>query len=213
MRIKYAGIMVFLCVAAFWVSGCGGSDDNNNDSDDNTMDIPSCRGYLNANDLAQCLIAGKASRCERIVSLFLYSRDEIAYELSYYQCKSVRQTLADGTGDCADKSLVLASMLESIGEKAYFVHITCNPDCSHRFVAVEISGDEGHELNQLTGGNGGYSFIDFKGKRLMPLDPAAMGYPAGYINDRYKRSTGENSWKWAYPTEVKRSTGNMWCSL
>jgi hypothetical protein len=87
---------------------------------------------------------GHQFECE-IERLFDFVRDEITYRKDSVDREHVqdsRRTLALRTGDCASKSVLLASLLGSIGHRASFIVIGHDPDLfSHVF--VEAHGPRG----------------------------------------------------------------------
>jgi len=74
-----------------------------------------------------------------IKALFEFIRDHIRYTMDINEVETVatpEQTLAYAQGDCDDKALLLASLLESIGHPARFVAVGSKPD-DYSHVLVE----------------------------------------------------------------------------
>lgn len=75
-------------------------------------------------------------------ALFQYVRDQIRYiqdPNDVERLSAPEITLADGSGDCDDKAVLLASLLESIGHPARFVAVAFTPDnFEHVYVETKI---------------------------------------------------------------------------
>ena len=78
-----------------------------------------------------------------IANLFEFVKNEIRYIKDIANVETIHyptQTLIVKSGDCDDKSLLLASLLESIGYKTRFVAVGFIPNSySHVFVQVKIN--------------------------------------------------------------------------
>jgi transglutaminase-like putative cysteine protease len=76
-----------------------------------------------------------------------YSRDPRKTEAIHYP----RQVLAQGWGDCDDKSILLASMLESIGKPTRFVPVGFQPGrLSHVYVDTVWGRDADGSMQWIT---------------------------------------------------------------
>ncbi len=77
-----------------------------------------------------------------ITALFKFVRDEIRYVKDVYEVETVHtpdQIIKIAQGDCDDKSVLLASLLESIGYKTYF-KVTGYHGSEYEHVYVYVSG-------------------------------------------------------------------------
>lgn len=79
-----------------------------------------------------------------VAALHAYVRDSIRYTLDVNDVETLKAppvTLETGMGDCDDKSLLLATLLESMGHPARFVAVGFAPDCfEHVLVETRIGG-------------------------------------------------------------------------
>jgi transglutaminase-like putative cysteine protease len=77
--------------------------------------------------------------------LFQYVRDQIRYVQDPNDVERLSApeiTLSDGSGDCDDKAVLLASLLEAIGHPARFVAVAFSPDnFEHVYVETKIGSD------------------------------------------------------------------------
>lgn len=82
--------------------------------------------------------------CE-VRSLHRFVRDAIRYvqdPVDIERIQSPDKTLEIGAGDCDDKAILLASLLESLGHPARFVAIGFEPNVySHVYVETKIGND------------------------------------------------------------------------
>jgi len=89
-------------------------------------------------DLPQKKWAAEAARIHAFV------RDEIRYIKDIRGCETLQtpvQTLRIGQGDCDDKSMLAAALLESIGHPTRFVAVGFQPgNFSHVFPQTKIAG-------------------------------------------------------------------------
>ncbi len=78
-----------------------------------------------------------------IAALFVFVRDDIRYVRDVNNVETVAtpvKTLEYGQGDCDDKSVLLASLLESIGHPTAFVAIGYSPDTfMHVYVQTRLN--------------------------------------------------------------------------
>lgn len=102
------------------------------------------KGKIESRPLALQLTAGLKQKDFRgeIDRLFSYVRDNIRYVKDINGTETVHDVphiLAQGAGDCDDKSILLASLLESIGHPTRFVAIGEQPGSyCHVFVETRI---------------------------------------------------------------------------
>lgn len=95
--------------------------------------------------LALSLVEGVPAKddSEEVERLFLFVRDGIRYVRDIYGVETVHtppEVLRIGQGDCDDKSVLLASLLESVGyETAFKVAGYNGPDYEHVYVCVRAS--------------------------------------------------------------------------
>lgn len=87
--------------------------------------------------LPQRDVAGQAR------ALHAFVRDRIRYVGDIRGVETLhtpRQILAQGQGDCDDKALLLATLLESIGQETRFAAVGYGPTVSHVLVETRIAG-------------------------------------------------------------------------
>ena len=80
-------------------------------------------------------------RLGEVKALHAFVRDHIRYTNDPKNVELVqtpRATLEMGTGDCDDKSSLLAALLESIGRPARFVALAFKPSAMFSHVLVEV---------------------------------------------------------------------------
>jgi len=113
--------------------------------------------------------------------------------------QSVEQTLSAESGNCVDQSLLLASMIESLGG---WTRLVVNDACDHAYVEVYIANND-EDVNTTT------DFIldrysdkdqivrwhnDDDGTKWLILDPAGGKYPGDLYPDCYSE-IDEDSWE------------------
>ena len=78
-------------------------------------------------------------------TIFRYVRDKVRYIRDVTGVETIQtpiQTLKLGSGDCDDKSLLIATLLESIGHPTRFVAVGFSPvGFSHVFAQTRIGND------------------------------------------------------------------------
>lgn len=78
-------------------------------------------------------------------AIFYYVRDSIRYTRDVFSVETLHSPdviLRDGAGDCDDKSVLLCSMLESIGFRCVFVACGRKPNAmSHVYVRAFLRGE------------------------------------------------------------------------
>jgi transglutaminase-like putative cysteine protease len=85
-------------------------------------------------------LPGKDFRAE-VAALFDYVQHDIRYLLDIADVETLQTplvTLENGSGDCDDKSTLLAALLESIGHKTRFLAASYGGDVEHVFVETMI---------------------------------------------------------------------------
>lgn len=96
--------------------------------------------------LAQILVSEKSQKdyAGEARELHRFVRDNIRYLRDIRGVETLQtpeKTLQFKSGDCDDKSVLLASLLESIGHKTRFVAVGFSPDTyAHVYVEVYING-------------------------------------------------------------------------
>jgi transglutaminase-like putative cysteine protease len=124
-----------------------------------------------ARQLAISLTQGVANEDYRseIERLFLFVRDQIRYVRDVHNIETIQSpavTLEQKAGDCDDKAVLLAALLESIGHPARFAALAFAPD-QFEHVIVETR-------------------YNFRGQKWLPLEttkPVPMGwYPEGVVS-------------------------------
>jgi transglutaminase-like putative cysteine protease len=85
-------------------------------------------------------------RLGEIRTLFLFVQNNIRYVRDIHNVETLHyaeQVLAQESGDCDDKGILLASMLESIGHPTRFMAVGFKPgEYSHVFVDTRIGADK-----------------------------------------------------------------------
>lgn len=81
----------------------------------------------------------------QVKCLHAYVRDSIAYiqdPVDVERLQTADKTIEIGAGDCDDKSILLAALLESIGHPTRFIAVGFEPDVySHVYVETKIGTD------------------------------------------------------------------------
>lgn len=90
------------------------------------------------------------ARYQEIVALFDFVRDEIRYVSDITDVETLHtaeRILSQGYGDCDDKSILLAAMLESIGHRTRFRALAFNGDWwqGFQFAHVIVETMHGHD--------------------------------------------------------------------
>ena len=96
-------------------------------------------------DAAATLIRGVQEKDWRgeILAIFYFVRDRIRYQLDPYDTELLQSgfvTLRLGYGDCDDKCILLAAMLESVGHPCQFAAIGFELQEGYSHVVTEVSG-------------------------------------------------------------------------
>ena len=105
--------------------------------------VRNCKMDLALRNLAIELVGGAAQRdyADEIRRLHAFVRDRIRYVGDIAGVETLhtpRQILAQRAGDCDDKSLLLATLLESIGHKTRFVAVGYGATPSHVLVETRV---------------------------------------------------------------------------
>lgn len=109
-------------------------------------------------------------------ALFMYVRDNIAYEETDDYIRKPLETVNDRVGDSFDQSRLLCALFYSIGEESHYV-ITGSMG-NHRFVAIPYSGKATEYMSALTGGYEKFFSLNYLDEKLVFMDPTM---PASYI--------------------------------
>lgn len=105
--------------------------------------VRKCKLDLALRNLAMEIVAGVPQRdyAGQVRALHAFVRDRIRYIGDINGVETVhtpRQILAQAQGDCDDKSLLLATLLETIGHKTRFVAVGYGPGVSHVLVETQL---------------------------------------------------------------------------
>lgn len=97
--------------------------------------------------LARSIVAGIAEKnfTAEASALQAYVRDSIRYTQDVNEIETVQSpeiTLQTGHGDCDDKSVVLATLLEAVGHPARFVAVGFEPDNFEHVYVETLIGRE-----------------------------------------------------------------------
>ena len=118
-----------------------------NDYLPNTVSISQSGGSSSSTiaELAQELIAGLTSTWDKANALFVWVRDNIAYETYWNTMKGAEGTLASGVGNCCDQAWLLVELARSAGLTIRFVHGYCHftssgNDYGHVWTQILIDG-------------------------------------------------------------------------
>lgn len=193
------GIIVGLCLALGVVCGCETGKEGQ-------IWVPSCKYVYDVERIAQMVTEDYSTRVEKMSALYVWVRDYIDYELSYWKTRTPKSTLKTRTGDCGDKSRLLAALLQCIGEQAYNVQVFAEPERpNHRFLGIPATRDEVTRMSELTGGGGTWMVFPGKGHQLVPMDTVREEAYVGWIRDIYFQWTDDNTWVWTYDTRIWRA--------
>lgn len=102
-----------------------------------------CKTDLALRSLAMGIVQGLPQRdyAAEIRALHAWVRDRIRYVGDIRGVETLhtpRQILAQAAGDCDDKALLLATLLESIGHQTRFVAVGYGPAVSHVLVETRV---------------------------------------------------------------------------
>ena len=118
-----------------------------NDYLPNTVSISQSGGSSSSTiaELAQKLTAGLTSTWDKANALFVWVRDNIAYETYWNTMKGAEGTLASGVGNCCDQAWLLVELARSAGLTIRFVHGYCHftssgNDYGHVWTQILIDG-------------------------------------------------------------------------
>jgi len=108
---------------------------------------PDFSGYQSESirQLAEALVYGAMDRADEVRALLLYCRDSIAYRLHPFDQQRVQdaaRTVQIGSGDCVSKSVLLATLLASLGHRPRFV-VQSEGGCEYSHVYVEALDESG----------------------------------------------------------------------
>jgi transglutaminase-like putative cysteine protease len=95
----------------------------------------------------------KAWRAQ-VDQLFKFVRDQIRYTRDIRGVETLThpvQTLAIGQGDCDDKSMLLAALLESIGHPTRFIAVGLQPNSFQHVLVETVIGDDWVALETTKG--------------------------------------------------------------
>jgi len=124
---------------------------------------------------AEALVEGCQSELCEVQRLLDYVT-AIPYQINHFTAHKPTQTIANGFGDCDDKSNLLISLLHALGKEAYFVLVP-----KHIFVITPL------EELRITDKKG----IWIDGKKFYILEStakgSAVGYPFRYREDQIRK--------------------------
>lgn len=124
---------------------------------------------------AEALVEGCQSELCEVQRLLDYVT-AIPYKINNFRAQKPMQTIANGYGDCDDKSNLLISLLHALGKEAYFVLVP-----KHIFVITPL------EDLHITDKKG----IWIDGKKFYILEStakgSAVGYPFRYREDQIRK--------------------------
>ena len=133
---------------------------------------------VNINVLADSIIEnyGTRSRQGNMCVLFMYVRDNIAYEADDDYIRTPLETVNDGVGGSFDQSRLLCALFYAIEKESYYV-VTGSMG-KHRFVAVQLEDGEATYMSSLTGGHEHFFSLNYLDEKLVFMDPTM---PMSYI--------------------------------
>ena len=164
-----------------------------------------------AKELAKSLTRGSAGRIDRVCTLFLFVRDNIATVQTLKTRSAPGQVLRNAGARSDDKARLLAEMLKKAGEESYLARmyiVQYGEQFTDGFVAIKTKKGEASKFSRFTGG-GGTKYIKFPRKKkdkpvYIPLYPVA-GHSVGQLSKNLYEETKDGGWKeWKSPPSFSK---------